>query len=254
MKCPKTKTLLTVSVLVITLSFFSGCAKQVPIDQVPIDLDYIVFLPLSGEVMSESAAEISPDLIIGVCNFGESESASRTCRNEIWGYDEEKKLMFVVKSSELYGYQAPVFSPDGRFIAYIRLAPIELGIGSPGLDEIQNKGSTDIWVLDLDTKKEYQLTDSRWSINMVSDKVFQNWFYFTPQLEWSADGRFIHAIYHGQNPDGKYIAEHLIINVLDRKTSQLFSSDYNSDAFFLHGLIMVITIFILIQVGIIVVL
>ena len=165
-------------------------------------------------------------------NFGKSENATQVCRNEIWGYDEEKDLIFIVKSSALYAYKAPVFSPDGKSIAYIQSAPIELGIGSPRLEALQDKGSTEIWVMDLDTKKEYRLTDSRWNINIVSDKVFKNWFYFTPHLEWSPDGLFIHAIYHGQTPNGEFTAEHLIIDVLERKTSQLFSSDYISNAFF----------------------
>ena len=222
----RTSRFMTVFVFIIASFLLGSCICQGDTNRIEF------LLHLNGAIMSETPVETKSDLVIGVCNLGEAESMSQVCRNEIWGFDEEKELLFLVKSSELYDFKAPVISPDGRFITYIRSAPIELGIDSPGLEMIQNKGITEIWLIELETKTERQLTDSRWSINMISDKVFQNWFYFTSQLEWSADGRFLYAVYHGQNPDGEFVAEHLIIDVLDRKTSQLFSSDYNSDAFF----------------------
>ncbi len=152
--------------------------------------------------------------------------------HEIWSFDFENQVLSILHSSKDYDYEAPSVSPDSKFIAYIRSSPIEVGLGSPFLSEIENKGSTEIFLMDINGAGEKMLTESRWRIKTVSDRTQADWFYYSPELDWSPDGLYIHAIYHGLQNEDEYTSEHIIINTKSGEVKQLFTAGDSSGSFF----------------------
>ncbi len=173
------------------------------------------------KIKTARTPKISPDGKSVLFVIDQMDSASNSYRNQIWKTSlesaEQQQMTFMGTSNH-----SPIWSPDGKFMAYVSNA----------------MGSSQIWLMNLQTRDTQQLTD-------LPEGAWQP--------IWSPDGKKIAFLsetqFEGRNPSGLYdikIYTHLryrwwyddnrydegwrshifIIDLATKKFKQLTNGDY----------------------------
>jgi len=134
---------------------------------------------------------------------------------------------FVLNDSQI-DYRDPVWSPDGKWIAFVVSQPYRRPTGS-SQSYANEKGSDSIWIARPNGSDMHQVSSTLPSEIDFNQFSCQSPFGIASAPRWSPDGKYIAFLYHHVQQDGgNIVLDYYLVDLISGKTTVLMENQWGN--------------------------